>query len=81
MELPPTGGVLPSYKVHVHTFLMRDIWDYVLLVLFVIFVIFVIVYTFIEVVEIFYFKWHYFDYFWNVCDFTILAVSVEKLVI
>lgn len=75
MEHTPTGGVIPSYKIYVEKYLYRDIWDYFLLVVFAIFCCFVLFYTISEIFEMFYFKWHYLDYIWNICDLIIIIVS------
>lgn len=75
LELPPTGGVLPSYIIYIERFFIRGYWEIFLLVLFAIFVIYVLVYTVSELFEMFYFKLHYLGYFWNACDLTILIVS------
>ncbi|KAG8250081.1 polycystic kidney disease 2-like 1 protein isoform X1 [Homalodisca vitripennis] len=79
LELPPTGGVLPYYKIHVGKFLRRDMWDFVLLGFTGLFVLFVIMYTVEEVFEFLYFKWYYLSSFWNFLDLVILILSYITL--
>ncbi|XP_054276446.1 uncharacterized protein LOC128995452 [Macrosteles quadrilineatus] len=75
LEIPPTGGVIPSYTIYIHKFFDRDFWDMLLLICFAVFVLFILWYTIEEVYEISYFRWHYFDSFWNFLDFFILMLA------
>uniref|UniRef100_A0A1B6L2A3 Uncharacterized protein n=1 Tax=Graphocephala atropunctata TaxID=36148 RepID=A0A1B6L2A3_9HEMI len=79
LELPPTGGVLPYYKIHVGQYLRRGYWDFVLLAFTGIFGLFVLMYTVEEIYEIIYFKWYYLSSFWNFLDLVILIFSYITL--
>ncbi|ESO05739.1 hypothetical protein HELRODRAFT_171406 [Helobdella robusta] len=76
-ELPPTGGIVPSYVIRpVKLVRYNTIGDFVVLASEIIFCIFVIYYIVEEILEIKKLRCSYFKEFWNVLDIVVLLISI-----
>ncbi|KAL3275221.1 hypothetical protein HHI36_019990 [Cryptolaemus montrouzieri] len=80
-ELPPTGGVLPSYKFDsvklVNNF---NEWGYLAFICETIFYIYIFIYLLQSIRELIYFKWKYFLRFWSYIDCSISALAISTFI-
>lgn len=79
-EVPPTGGIVPSYLIRTVKLLdFTSKWDYLIVVCQFILTTQIIYYTIEELVELARYGCVYFLSFWNWIDMSIIAISVVTL--
>lgn len=77
--MPPTGGVIPSFRAHpIRLFAFRNQgWSDLIFVM--IFIMFFVYFTIEELYEMLYFKWEFITSFWNYLDVAVVTVSISWL--
>ncbi|KAK9893003.1 hypothetical protein WA026_023214 [Henosepilachna vigintioctopunctata] len=80
-ELPPTGGVLPSYKFNcVKLISSLDQWAHVTFVCETVFYIFIVIYLMQSVREFIYFRFKYWLRFWSYIDCIITGLAISTFI-
>lgn len=73
-EMPPTGGVVPSYKFHAIYLMRNSLLSYIFSISFIVMIGF---YTLEVLRNILYFKLKYFTFFWSYIEIMIITVTAD----